>query len=126
MGPKPDNTAYIHILSDLKVKIKQARQRAALAVNTELLVLYWEIGNTILVQQKKAGWGAKVIDRLSADLRTEFPEMTGLSVRNLKYMRAFAVAYPQFVQAILAQTRSSEVKQELIVQAPLAQLSWYH
>lgn len=135
---------YSAILQDLKEKIRQARLRATLAVNAELLKIYWEIGYTILQQQKSEGWGAKVIDRLAADLRLEFTDMKGLSPRNFKYMRAFADAYPDFiivqqsiaqlqnidrepsgfVQAALAQTGSTS--NPLIVQVPLAQLTWYH
>lgn len=67
--------------------------------------LYWKIGRDILDRQAQQGWGAKVIDRLAHDLRTAFPEMKGFSPRNLKYMRAFAEAWPdaEFVQAVLAQ-----------------------
>ncbi len=57
-----------------------------------MVLLYWEIGKIILARQQAEGWGAKVIDRLSADLRAAFPDMGGLSARNLKYMRAFAEA----------------------------------
>ncbi|UKJ07937.1 DUF1016 N-terminal domain-containing protein [Solitalea lacus] len=85
---------YGRILTDLKEKIRQARLKAAVAVNTELLSVYWEIGKTILEQQQTEGWGAKIIDRLAADLKAEFPDFKGLSIRNLKYMRAFAEAYP--------------------------------
>ena len=90
---------YQHILSSLKEKIRQARLKAALTVNAQLLSIYWEIGVTILNQQKEEGWGAKVIDTLSFDLKLEFADMKGLSVRNLKYMRAFADAYPDFLIA---------------------------
>jgi predicted nuclease of restriction endonuclease-like (RecB) superfamily len=93
---------YHIILNSLKGKIMLARQRAAMAVNNELLTVYWEIGYIILQQQKEEGWGTKVINRLAADLKSEFPEMKGFSVRNLKYMRAFAEAYPQFVQQAAA------------------------
>ena len=75
-------------------RIREARLRSALAVNNELISLYWSIGKDILSRQEQEGWGAKIIDRLSADLHRDFPEMTGLSARNLKYMRAFAEAYP--------------------------------
>ena len=64
--------------------------RAALAVNQELILLYWGIGREILERQAREGWGFRVIERLSADLRPDFPDMTGLSARNLKYMRARA------------------------------------
>jgi len=81
-----------------------ARKRAALSVNKELILLYWGIGTDILNRQKKEGWGAQVVDRLSAGLRRHFPEMKSFSPRNLKYMRAFAEDYPRksFVQEVLA------------------------
>lgn len=81
-------------LTELKGRIHTAQQRAALAVNTELLKLYWQIGRDILDRQAEQGWGAKVIDRLSHDLREAFPEMKGFSSRNLRYMRDFAKAWP--------------------------------
>jgi predicted nuclease of restriction endonuclease-like (RecB) superfamily len=85
---------YEVLLRDLKERIRLAQVGAALAVNRELVLLYWSIGRDILTRQKEHGWGAKVIDRLADDLRRAFPEMTGLSPRNLKYMRAFAEAWP--------------------------------
>jgi predicted nuclease of restriction endonuclease-like (RecB) superfamily len=102
--------SYAGWLSDVKSRINAARQRASLAVNQELVLLYWQIGKEILERQAAQGWGAKVIDRLAHDLRAAFPDMKGFSPRNLKYMRAFAQAWPD----------------EEFVQAPLAQLSWYH
>jgi predicted nuclease of restriction endonuclease-like (RecB) superfamily len=80
------------------------------ATNAELLQLYWQIGKGILSQQKQAGWGAKIIDQLAADLQSVFPDMQGLSRRNLLYMRKFAETYS-----------GSE-----IVQRTVAQLSWSH
>lgn len=74
----------------IRERIGGAQVRAALAVNRELVVLYWQIGNAILERQRQHGWGANVIERLSADLRQTFPEIKGFSPRNLKYMRAFA------------------------------------
>jgi len=102
--------SYIEILDTLKQKIKTAQLKASLAVNAEMLILYWEIGKTILKKQKQEGWGAKIIDNLSHDLSTNFPEMKGFSTRNLKYMRKFAETYSDFE----------------IVQVPLAQITWYH
>lgn len=101
----PEPSGYADLLTDLKMRIHSARQRAALAVNRELVGLYWQIGRDILIRQSEQGWGAKVIERLAHDLRTAFPEMKGFSPRNLKYMRAFAEAWPdaEFVQAVLAQ-----------------------
>jgi predicted nuclease of restriction endonuclease-like (RecB) superfamily len=96
---------YPSLLSDLKTQIRVARTKAALAVNKELVLLYWSIGKRILEQQALQGWGAKVILQLAADLRLEFPDMQGLSRTNLLYMRAFAEAYPnlEFVQQLVGQ-----------------------
>lgn len=95
---------YADWLTELKSRIHNAQQRAALAVNRELVLLYWQIGRDILDRQSREGWGAKVIDRLAHDLRTDFPTMKGFSPRNLKYMRSFAEAWPaaEFVQEVLA------------------------
>jgi predicted nuclease of restriction endonuclease-like (RecB) superfamily len=95
---------YPTLLTDLKTQIRTARTKAALAVNHELILLYWSIGQQILEQQSRQGWGAKVVPQLAKDLRLEFPEMQGLSKRNLHYMRAFAEAYlEEFVQQVAAQ-----------------------
>jgi predicted nuclease of restriction endonuclease-like (RecB) superfamily len=96
---------YDVLLKDLKTRIRRAQVKAALAVNKELIILYWQIGREILARQQQEGWGAKVIDRLARDLKREFPDMKGFSPRNLKYMRAFAEAYPEqeIVQRIAAQ-----------------------
>ena len=103
-------TDYPALLTRLRELIRASRVKAALAVNSELVLLYWRIGNDILDQQTQQGWGAKIVDQLAADLRHEFPEMTGLSPRNLKYMRAFATAWPD----------------EPIVQQLVAQIPWGH
>ncbi len=84
---------YADWLAELKIRIHSAQQRAALAVNRELVLLYWQIGRDILQRQSREGWGAKVIERLAHDLRTAFPDMKGFSPRNLKYMRSFAQAW---------------------------------
>jgi len=81
-------------LEDLKTHIRSAQIRAAVSVHRELILLYWDIGRQILVRQKNEGWGAKVIERLSLDLRRDFPDMKGFSPRNLLFMRSFAEAYP--------------------------------
>ncbi|CAG0970333.1 Putative nuclease YhcG [Planctomycetaceae bacterium] len=96
---------YADWLADLKARIHSAQQRATLAVNRELVLLYWQIGRDILARQSEQGWGAKVIERLAQDLRIAFPDMKGFSPRNLKYMRAFAQAWPEaeFVQQAAAQ-----------------------
>ncbi|MCP9496854.1 MAG: PDDEXK nuclease domain-containing protein [Pyrinomonadaceae bacterium MAG19_C2-C3] len=104
-SPAESLAGYDDFLRDLKSRIGQAQVRAALAVNRELVVLYWQMGRDILVRQQQQGWGAKVIERLAKDLQSAFPEMKGFSRRNLKYMRAFADAYAdqQFVQQVAAQ-----------------------
>jgi predicted nuclease of restriction endonuclease-like (RecB) superfamily len=103
LSPQPEG--YADWLADLKRRIHTAQQRATLAVNRELVLLYWQIGRDILARQAEQGWGTKVIDRLAKDLCAAFPDMHGFSPRNLKYMRAFADAWPdaEFVQAVLAQ-----------------------
>jgi predicted nuclease of restriction endonuclease-like (RecB) superfamily len=99
----PDS--YPALLQELKQRIQQSQSRASMSVNRELVLLYWHIGRDILVRQEREHWGAKVIDRLAVDLKKAFPEMKGFSPRNLKYMRAFAEAWPdeEFVQQAVAQ-----------------------
>lgn len=80
----PDYAAW---LAELKTRIHSAQQRAALAVNRELVLLYWQLGRDILERQDREGWGARVIARLVQDLRKAFPDMKGFSPRNLKYLR---------------------------------------
>src|ERR1700730_683572 len=95
---------YQILLRELKERIRTARLQAASAVNQELILLYWGIGREIMERQAREGWGSRVIDRLSADFRRDFPDMTGLSARNLKYMRALAETHPDraFVQQVVA------------------------
>jgi predicted nuclease of restriction endonuclease-like (RecB) superfamily len=88
----PSHDNYPDFLKGLKTRIQEARVKAALAVNRELIFLYWQIGRDVLQRQDSEGWGAKVIDKLARDLRMEFPDMKGFSPRNLKYMRALAKA----------------------------------
>ncbi|MEN9489775.1 MAG: hypothetical protein RJA63_224 [Pseudomonadota bacterium] len=101
---------YAAWLIELKTRIHGAQQRAALTVNRELVLLYWQIGADILARQRSEGWGAKVIERLAQDLRNAFPDMKGFSRANLMYMRAFAEAWPDAE----------------IVQQAVGQLPWGH
>jgi predicted nuclease of restriction endonuclease-like (RecB) superfamily len=96
---------YGELLKGIKERIRAAQVLAALAVNRELVLLYWQIGHEILARQQSEGWGSRVIDRLARDLKAAFPDMQGLSARNLKYMRAFAEAWPagEVVQQVVAQ-----------------------
>jgi len=99
---------YVALLEAVKDEIAASRVRAARAVNAELISMYWRIGALILERQAAQGWGARVVERLAADLRASFPGARGLSRRNLHYMRAFAEAWHE------------EVPQ------PVAQLPWGH
>jgi predicted nuclease of restriction endonuclease-like (RecB) superfamily len=96
---------YAETLGEIKRGIQQERLRVVMSANSAMVLLYWDIGRMILDRQEREGWGARVIDRLSADLRGAYPDMHGLSPRNLKYMRAFAAAWPEhsFVQQVAAQ-----------------------
>ena len=107
---QPGAQSYDRFLSSIKERIRTAQVKAVLAANAELILHYWEIGRDILANQQRQGWGAKVIDRLSADLQQAFPKLGGYSVRNLKYMRAFAEAWPDLS----------------IVQQLAAQIPWMH
>jgi len=118
-----ENREHINIwINSIKDKILLAQTRASVKVNAEMLQLYWEIGSAILDAQQNKGWGVHIVDNLSENLKNNFPYSTGFSVRNLKYMRAFAKAYPHFpiVQVPLAQLENEEV------QVSLAQITWYH
>lgn len=108
---------------NIVTEIDRCRLASALKVNQDLLQLYWFIGNQILEKQRMLGWGSNVIDNLSHDLSDRYSDMKGFSVRNLKYMRAFAESYPEFpiVQVSLAQNEENK-----IVQVSLAQITWYH
>jgi predicted nuclease of restriction endonuclease-like (RecB) superfamily len=101
---------YLRFLDELKHRIRSSQVKAAMSVNQEMMLLYWNIGRDILAKQAAEGWGTKVIERLAKDLKREFPEMKGLSARNLRYMRALADAYPD----------------EQIVLRSVAQIPWGH
>jgi len=101
---------YSDWLSSIKTRVRTARCRAVVAANTELVNLYWQIGNEILQRQRSAHWGDRVLDRLASDLREAFPEIKGFSSRNLKYMRYFAEHCPA----------------QAFGQQAAAQLPWFH
>lgn len=132
----PDN--YNNWRKEIISLIEQSKLKAILSVNTELLTLYWKIGSDILTKQKEQGWGAKVIVQLSKDLTKRFPDDRGYSVTNLKYMRGFALSYPNFpfIQVPLAELELLPISQAILDQikkpneefgqVPLDQISWYH
>lgn len=105
MNKNLTNSDYMGFLENLKSRVAASRYKASLSVNKELILLYHHIGTEILKSQSTHGWGAKIIDQLSQDLKTAFPESKGFSTRNLKYMRKFAEEYSdlEFVQQLVAQ-----------------------
>jgi predicted nuclease of restriction endonuclease-like (RecB) superfamily len=96
---------YQEYIASLKQEVVQCRMKAILSVNKELILLYWRIGKKILEMQEKEGWGSKIIQQISKDLKAAFPDMKGLGERNLKYMRRFAYEWQdiQIVQQVAAQ-----------------------
>ena len=129
-------TNYPLLLADIKIKIREAQVKALLSANAQMIQMYWDIGNMIANKQKIEGWGANVIAKLSADLKSELPELRGFSERNLKNMLRFASEYSfmQLVTAQLesdlnskvqqpaAQLQSSEIQNDIKVQPPAALL----
>ena len=105
-----DKVEYQKWLQNLCDEIDRQRLKAVMQLNASTLQHYWWLGNDILKKQDAQGWGAKVIDMLSTDLMKRYGNDSGYSIRNLKYMRQFAVEYPDFP----------------FVQVPLAQITWYH
>jgi hypothetical protein len=92
--------SYEEFLADIKIRIRSAQARAARAVNAELIEAYWQIGHEIIRRQAAEGdrrgrGGPKIVERLSVDLRAAFPRARGYSVSSLRYMRAFAAAWPE-------------------------------
>jgi len=102
-----NHAEYMKIVGDIRLKIKAAQHKAILAANSELVVLYWNIGEVI---NQHAVWGNKFIENLARDIKRDFPGATGYSVRNLKYMAKFAKLFPD----------------PAIVQTASAQISWSH
>ena len=102
-----NSSEYLNTVESIKQEIRAAQYRASVSVNRELLLLYHTIGNTINAHKT---WGNKFIESLSADIKLAFPDASGYSVRNLKYMAKFALAYPD----------------EEFVQQPVAQIPWGH
>ena len=98
---------YKEIFESIKNEILKSQYRAMQVVNKEMIFMYWHIGKIILDNSK---WGNKFIDNLSVDLKLEFPNIKGFSIRNLKNMKKFATQYPnfEFVQKVSAQITWSD------------------
>ena len=128
-----DLTPYAGLLAEIKGRIQTAQTRAVLAVNGELIRLYWQIGELLAARQALEGWGAGVIPQLSSDLRNELPEVKGFSERNIGLMLQFYRAYPALFNA--EEAISQQVGAKLpppttppyaIAQPAVAQLPWAH
>ncbi|MBY0551069.1 MAG: hypothetical protein K2W95_27570 [Candidatus Obscuribacterales bacterium] len=110
--PAPELTkleGYAHFLQTLKERVRNAQLKAAVAVNSELIGMYWELGKSIVERQEHAGWGGAVMEQLSKDLTAAFPEMKGFSRRNLYRIRALYLAYHE--------------ESDFVLQ-PVAQIPW--
>lgn len=94
---------YQVFLAEIKQRYRSAQLKAVHAVNHEMILFYWDVGNRILEKQTKAKWGSKFLEQFSKDMQTEFPGTPGFSVRSLKYMRKFAELYPEIGQQAVAQ-----------------------
>jgi hypothetical protein len=114
-------TTYISLISEIKIRIREAQVKATLAANAQMITMYWDIGNLILNRQANEGWGANVIKRLSVDIRNELPEIKGFSHRNLARMLQFSSEYSIMPQAV-AQLQNNENQEFIKVQQPVAQL----
>jgi hypothetical protein len=122
---------YVQLLVEVKERIQTAQVRAAFAANSELIRLYWQIGQLLDSRQSEEGWGAAVIPRLARDLTNELPEVKGFSERNIRLMLQFYRAYPallgpggEFVQPPFAQLQGAVTG--LFLQPLVAQLPWAH
>lgn len=112
---------YRQTLSLLKDKKRQAQTRAVLTANIQLLNIYREIGQLVVRLENEQGWGSKVIDQLSANLKSEFPELQGLFFRNLRYLRTFFENWQGFA-AVSGENVFSTA--DVILQQPVAKLPW--
>ncbi len=97
-----NNSDYISVLGDIKARIKAAQRRVLLSANAELFMLYWNIGKVI---NEYSSWGNKFVENLARDIKLDFPDVRGYSVRNLKYMAKFYKTFPdaEIVQSLTAQ-----------------------
>lgn len=131
-------TGYVQWRKNIEHLIDTAKLKTAISVNMGTLSLYWNIGKSILQKQEQEGWGKQVIEQLSKDLISRYPDDRGYSKRNLGYMKSFAMQYPDFpfLQVSLAKLKELPILQATLaklegegkdfVQVPLAQISWYH
>ncbi len=114
---------YSDLLQDVKRRVAQARVRATVSVNRELVMLYWDIGWLIIQRQEEEGWGASVIERLSRDLQAALPDARGFSMSNIWRKRAFCLAYPPSREHLAQPVRESSAR---VLPEPVAEIPWGH
>src|SRR5262249_41269863 len=112
---------YAGLLTRVKERVRTAQIKAAISANRELILLYWDIGRAIVDAQKNKGYGKRVVEILSADLRREFPEMAGLSALNLWRMRAFYLAYAVSDQKLSQSVTESDPASQRKLEQPVSE-----
>lgn len=135
---KTEEQIYLMLLRHIKQRVTQGQQRAIYSANEEMLHMYWDIGNMLTKSQKANGWGKKTLERLSVDMKNEFPKIKGFSVRNMQCMIQFYEEYnkeltlpkrslPEITQSSIAQLNKYTEKDEYpITQSTIAQLPTYN
>ena len=123
MDKSLDKKTYISFLKQITYEIKVSQTKAITKVNTELIILYFNIGKLISQQQKELGWGAKVIDKLSHDIKTQFPQLGGFSTRNLKLMVNF---YKEYNESKIGQPLVAQNENQNIIPSLVTQIPWTH
>jgi predicted nuclease of restriction endonuclease-like (RecB) superfamily len=116
-------TGYPTMLADIKSRIRAAQIKAALSVNRELIELYWDIGKLITTRQKMEGWGKSVVERLSGDLRNEFPQIAGFSSRNIWRMRSLYLAWTEEIRELTQAVADLDGEN---LPRPVAEIPWGH
>ncbi len=115
------NKEYIFWLAELKDKVRRVQLKAAVKVNSEMLLFYWELGADIVAKQAHSRWGEGFLARLSKDLMSEFPDMKGFSKRNLELVRQWFLFYSK--QGLIAKQAVSQLASDTIGQQPVAQIT---
>ena len=139
MTGSADITAdYVRFIGDLKARVAEARLSAARAVNRELITLYWDIGKSIALQQKRLGWGKSVVEQIARDLRTAFPGAHGFSARNVWDMRRLYDEYtrPEILRQLVAEipsvglrrsgSKANDIRAAKILRQLVAEIPWGH
>lgn len=125
MGNKPSrikSADYKVWIIDLKTRLRAVQLKAAVSVNSALLEFYWELGADIVEKQKNSTWGSGFLQQLNQDLMAEFPEMKGLSYRNLKYIRQWYQFY--FEDSAIGQQAVAQLENPSL--SEIIQIPWGH